>query len=439
MANYIWQFLTEVGNPVPSLVPVGTTTSVLNSMASTNTLAYNKGGGGSVFTPVNIVKDFYWTNSKVRGRDGTGREEVPYIILKERKVKTSSFVAQALYSTGGIFDSAKSVMNALKIGNFNVSSATQISPAVGTSLSELLGSNNDKNNLKSTDVPNNNPSLMDTVTKKINEVAASATDDSSFLTDPWLSYYKGLYITQPTGWVYFLPFMSNSYQTTTNGWGAGDGDSGGSLLVEGASKLIEGFSEFARKAVTMLSVGSYQEKSKFYEFSKGGETLSISFPLINTGNATFDDVIRNWQFVFLLLYQNRAQRVDRNIVNPPPIYEVEIPGLKYMPLSYISNIRVEFRGSRRTMTLPIPSATGQNGTQGLETIVPEAYQISLDITSLVGDSKNFMYSTVFKNNNIVVMTAAERDAMVGGIAAFSNLQTNISNTIGQAQKNLFGG
>ena len=171
---------------------------------------------------------------------------------------------------------------------------------------------------------------------------------------------------------------------------------------------------------------NFQEKSKFYTYDKGGETISLSFPLINTGSATFDDVVKNWQFIFLLLWQNRAQRLDRNVVEPPPIYEVTIPGLRYMPLCYISDLKVEFKGARRTMTLPIPSSSG-SGTVDLQTVVPEAYQISITITSLVGDTKNFMYSTVYNSSNIVVTTTAEQNAMGIPTAAVNIAKPPITN------------
>ena len=127
------------------------------------------------------------------------------------------------------------------------------------------------------------------------------------------------------------------------------------------------------------------------------------------------------------------QRIDRNIINPPPIYEVEIPGLKYMPLCYLSNIEVKFKGSRRTMTLPLPSATGQ-GNLGLNTVVPEAYEITLSITSLVAESKNFMYSTVFKNNNITVMTAAERNALNSTSSVSQAVNLNLGNSLAGLQQ-----
>jgi hypothetical protein len=393
-------------------------------MIVNNTVASNIGGGGSTFTPINVVKNFYWTNSKLASQDGSGREEVPTIILKERKVKTSSFVAQALYSGGSIFDNAKSVLNALKIGNFDNSSASQFGPDAKKYLSELGGSLGIGNNATSP-VQSGVQSMASTVFKKLNEAVDAATDDTSFLTDPWLSYYKGLYITQPTGWVYYMPYMANSYQETSNTWGSETGTAGGNGLLGGVSKIVEEASNFVRNLATSLEVGSYQEKSKFYQFQSEGEAISFSFPLINTGNATFDDVIRNWQFIFLLLYQNRAQRVDRSIISPPPIYEVEIPGLKYMPLSYIKGINVEFKGSRRTVTLQIPSSDGSAGFQSLQTIIPEAYNITISLQSMVTESKNFMYSSVSKNNNIVVLTAAERDALIT-----FNQNQNINNESG---------
>ena len=426
MAQYLWTFQSVDGNPVPTFVPPGVNGSFLQSMKDINTMSLQQGGGGVTFTPVDVVSDFYWTNSKLLGADGTGRQEVPYIKLKERTVKTSSFVAQALYSAGGIFDSAKTVLNALNLGSFDNTSATQLAPAIGQKLSELLPSSTAGTNA-------NSGSLMDTVSKKINEAVAAATDDSSFLTDPWLSYYKGLYITQPTGWVYFFPYMANSYQSTSNSWGNDTSDAGGGFLFEGASQLMEKGAEIARKITSSLSVGSFQEKAKFYQHEQNGETITVTFPLINTGNANFNDVIRNWQLVFLLLYQNRMQRIDRNIINPPPIYEVEIPGLKYMPLCYLSNIEVKFKGSRRTMTLPLPSATGQ-GNLGLNTVVPEAYEITLSITSLVAESKNFMYSTVFKNNNITVMTAAERNALNSTSSVSQAVNLNLGNSLAGLQQ-----
>ena len=104
-----------------------------------------------------------------------------------------------------------------------------------------------------------------------------------------------------------------------------------------------------------------------------------------------------------------------------------------MPLCYLSNIEVKFKGSRRTMTLPLPSATGQ-GNLGLNTVVPEAYEITLSITSLVAESKNFMYSTVFKNNNITVMTAAERNALNSTSSVSQAVNLNLGNSLAGLQQ-----
>ena len=52
------------------------------------------------------------------------------------------------------------------------------------------------------------------------------------------------------------------------------------------------------------STGTYVENSQFYQYQSSGESVTIKFPLINTGIATYDDVVKNWQFIFLLLYNN---------------------------------------------------------------------------------------------------------------------------------------
>jgi hypothetical protein len=164
------------------------------------------------------------------------------------------------------------------------------------------------------------------------------------------------------------------------------------------------------KFETVMKAGSFQEKTKFFQFSQDGDSITISFPLINTGSATFDDVVNNWQFIFQLIYQNRPERVDRNIVNPPMLYEVTIPGVRYIPYAYISNIDIEYKGSRRSMDIQVPmdayfADEDEHSTEmvSFNTIIPEAYQVTLTITGLVADSRNFMYSVV-TNPNLIKVT-----------------------------------
>jgi hypothetical protein len=99
--------------------------------------------------------------------------------------------------------------------------------------------------------------------------------------------------------------------------------------------------------------------------------------------------------VFLLIYQNRPSRFTRDLIEPPVIYELELPGQKYMPFAYISKLEVQFLGSRRIMDIPYidESGLGQSSSN-ITTIIPDGYLIDIDFQGLVGDSRNFDYASL---------------------------------------------
>ena len=102
----------------------------------------------------------------------------------------------------------------------------------------------------------------------------------------------------------------------------------------------------------------------------------------------------------MLIYNNKPERVNVNLIEPPPIYEVTIPGAKYIPYSYIQSISVTHRGARRVMKIQVPSTIrGLNEGTALknidfEAIIPEAYDITITLQGLIADSKNFMYAVI---------------------------------------------
>mgnify|MGYP000330064829 CR=1 FL=1 len=126
-----------------------------------------------------------------------------------------------------------------------------------------------------------------------------------------------------------------------------------------------------------------------FNFASGGDSVTFSFPLINTGWSTFEDVQKNWQLIYLLTYQNRPNRRTRDLIDPPCLYEVMLPGVKYMPYAFISRMSVNFLGSRRSYYIKIPSVGG--GTSRIQTIIPEAYDRSITFTRLIAESQNFLY------------------------------------------------
>ena len=67
----------------------------------------------------------------------------------------------------------------------------------------------------------------------------------------------------------------------------------------------------------------------YYTFE--GDTLTVSVPtkFLRDWIAThYAEIIKNWQFLFLLTYQNTPNRITRDLIDPPCIYEAYIKQLK---------------------------------------------------------------------------------------------------------------
>lgn len=388
---------------LPKLVPAGSSGGNFTSTSSTPTT-----------TVVNVRDDYLWTNSKPRIGD-VGREEVPFVSLTERRLKLNSYIAQMIYSAGatkdGVVDLARALGSTAEetAKSLGGGGAIELIKGGGNLIKGLIGSAGDFIGQKEI-----TKSFTAATAGLVNKVqSATQDDDPNFLSSPYLKSYKGLYITERTGWRFLLPYFSNNYQSTVNQWGGSSDTTGGGFVMGGLTELSQAASSLTRNILGTLETGAYVENSQFYQYSQSGDSLTIRFPLINTGAATYDDVVKNWQFVFLLLYNNKPERVNKNLIEPPPLYELDIPGVRYMPFTFMSGITVDYKGARRTMRLKVPGVYSDSGnnsskfTNEFETIIPEAYEIGITITGLVTDSKNFMIAT-FEDKPVKVRNISQR-------------------------------
>ena len=78
----------------------------------------------------------------------------------------------------------------------------------------------------------------------------------------------------------------------------------------------------------------------------------------------------------------------------PVIYQVQIPGVVYMPFAFISNLSVKFLGSRRLMNISVPIQTGSSDSTVLNTIIPDAYEVSITLNGMNEETRNFLYASV---------------------------------------------
>jgi len=339
---------------------------------------------------VDVINGLYWTHTPL-----TKREEVPYIALSEKRLKTNALIAQAAYNsmTVGLFDKTGLLQRAGR--SLDVVAQGQLSEQLQKVQNFLqsgpTGSTIDKLG-----------SLIGGAKEKFNNFLGG---DGLFSLPQnqgsrnVLRVYEGLYITEPTGWEYVLPYFEDYQNGVSNDFGdANGGGIGQGIYAGGASEIVAGIrnqAEMLAGAINIMEPGTYIEKPKFYQFQDSGDEVTIQFPLLNTGHATYEDVVRNWQFIYLMVYQNRPIRFTRDLIEPPVIYEVSLPGIKYMPYAYVSRLEVQFQGSRRPMNITFKdeSSLGQ-GQNSVNTIIPDGYSIQITLKGLVSETRNFLYTSL---------------------------------------------
>jgi len=358
---------------------------------------------------VDVVKNFYWTYSKLTD----SRQEVPRIILRELRLKTNALVAQLKYTYGVASQNIREGLTNLQNNE------------TARNLLNLVSNNNAQ------DIQNNvgqAAEFTDRYIKAALDSIPGAVDENTTLNANKSNYlfpYKNLYITKPTGWVFNLPYFDN-YSGSTNSSFSNDASNPFLGLLKSGVDLVRGVQEMT-SVINAPTKISFVEQSKFFNYPSEGEEISFSFPLINTGSATFNDVVNNWQLLFLLMYNNKPARKNSSIVEPPVIYEIRIPGVKFMPYAYISSISVEFQGSRRELNFNLATTgnlrvdatpqgpefagpaspsliTSQNKFIPVRAIVPDAYVIRISVKGLIADTKNTMYNVLDESSIVTTRT-----------------------------------
>ena len=349
---------------------------------------------------INVVNDFHWTSSHLRSR-----QDVPYINLKEKRLKTNALIAQLAYYSliaagkggevggrlGKLIGSSKTISGTL--GNLFNSSLGQKLTGLGKSL--LGGVSNFGSGVL-------NSGITDLITgKNASGFINSITWDKA--SSSVLTPYEGLYITEDTKFTYVMPYFEDVPNAVKNAFSTDDHiftkKGGLGSMIGKLAGDAEGLSYGLSTSMNIMEPGIYIEKPQFYQNAASGDSLKFSFPLINTGWSTIEDVQINWQLIYMLIYQNRPNRKSRDLIDPPCLYEVMIPGVKFMPYAYISGLSVQFMGSRRSYYLNVPSL---KGTSKILTIVPDAYMVNITLQGLVAESQNFLYHMLFEQDIVNV-------------------------------------
>ena len=371
---------------------------------------------------IDVINDFAWTQTPAMGR-----HEVPFIRMSEYRVQFNSLVQNIKYQLQA-FDE---VLTGADDGIDHIQKAQGMLGKTATTIVE--------GGLKV------GKAGVD-IARKVSGTKMAAASES---IPPYLRPYYGLYGAIPTGFEFYFPYFSSSWKDVGSKWG----DIKGGGLATALTQLFEkeGF------AGTMLDTalvdestqGAYIEHAQMYEYGTNTPELTFNITLANTENE--DEVIRNWHLAFMLAYQNLPNKTSKVFLEPPVLYEVEVPGTQYFPYAYISSIAIVNKGSNRVLSLPyynitsykepasIPSEkdffrdiqrwdtfssdraarnvlkTGlwhsiikaealENDTlkqlRLVETIIPDAYEITIKVKSLLPESKNLLFHSALGSGTL---------------------------------------
>lgn len=378
-------FVQSIGNNYPA--------ATLNDIVS-----YYKNNPNKKVDVADVVNDFTWTISPK-----SSRQDVPYIWLNERYITLNALLNQAVYGISATLDN--------KAAQFAIKSLQTTAQSIETNFTSL-SSMGLYNSLKTffSDLGQDSAAAANKLLDKFGIV-----DTLGPVLESPLTPYKGLYYTVESGFNYRLPLFTSEFWSTTNDFtdNAGEGNS------EFVAGLVESVKNLGLEASKLINTGSnqygtYVEFPKQYTMSSPS-TYTVQFDLINTKPATYTDVKSNFKLLLLLFYQNLPIRRSKQLVDPPVIYNIYVPGQKRMPYACLSSIAIKNLGATRMMDMDFtdiriinpPSTATSTFPKIWRTPIPDAYRITLTFKDLIPETKNTVYSS-FLSNSIIETSVAPR-------------------------------
>ena len=321
---------------------------------------------------IDVVNDFSWYAGPKATTEALNR--VPCCFITEREQLLSSLISGGMY----YLNAGTQAANSFADSNF---------------IKSLLGSAGEEKESNKGGIMN---TFKDAV-QAINDFTGAETD-RILLDQHNLTSLQGIYFTKPTGFHYRLPLYASPQTTLNKGFGTDSAGQVGETLGNLVDKVTTLGDDIA-KAVNFAQPGVFIEKPQYFQ-GIDYRTETIEFPLSNTvRRGTASPIQQNYELLWLLAFQNRPYKTSFARTPPPKIYSVSVPGQFSMPYAYISGMSVDFVGTVRKTKVTVPSGNGEGviGSQEIKTNVPEAYQVSLEFTSLIGDYGNQMISGAFKS------------------------------------------
>lgn len=366
---------------------------------------------------IDVIADHPWSHSPKTAMTGDN-DDVPMISLMEHRILQNVALNTMIYNISTLTDLnanlANSAMDAAKSGVDKALSLadTMLGEEVDGSISayarETLG-------------------VLGGKTKQaIEAFKAKDTKDAKYNINKYMAPYQRLYATFPSGFKYKFPYFTDEYKSTSPLFSDESGHTNMPFqkFMGSASEMLGS----VVKALNTSQSGTYIESPKYPNFPAESKQYTFNFPLLNTVSA--EHTQKNWELIFMLIYQNTPNRVNRSVIAPPHIYEALIPGVWYSRYSYISRLDVNMVGARRKMKVKLHESfkklnAGFENTH-IETLIPDAYQVSITVNELIPEAQNHMMESLRLNEIVEVYSATDSDNSLGDAVNLEGSLTNIS-------------
>lgn len=291
----------------------------------------------SVGGMIDVYNSFDWSTSPYPLWDNTLKDLIPFARIKEMHLKDDAIYNALKYYTTTV----------LQTGNTTIQNMLK-------KIADALGINSQQ------------------------------TSQSNSTTKNWMTPYDGLYSTDTKDcFTFTFPYFDNKAMNNVVGnYEDISTPTGGFNIAKTISNTAEEASNVSR---LFVAPGQYIEKPKLFSAATAGNpSITVSFPLLNTLN--FASAVKNFQLLWLLIFQNTPQRLTKTIINFPSLYEVHVPGVTFMNYAHMSNMQVDFIGNRRMVEVDMPP--GPDLPARIKVVMPDAYNVTMTFTSLVVNANN---------------------------------------------------
>ena len=198
--------------------------------------------------------------------------------------------------------------------------------------------------------------------------------------------YAGLFdFENPTKFEYTFPYFSDTANEVQSSWSSLDilekikgVVGGGGAIDKGIDVLMLGYEANYPRVGIMDRPKLWQESTP--------RSINIKFPLYNTVNV--DDIERNWELCYLLLYQNMFNKRDFITAVPPVFYTAYIPGQFFSIAMYVSDLKIYNRGNTRMYQAG--QVDENSSKRPLWRNIPDVYEIDMTLTDMIMPSQNML-------------------------------------------------